>query len=102
MSDGIKIQGLDDLEKLRLRSQTWIPPKTLDEYLEFIKLVINTSKYTDGFMRDDLTIEDLRAYIKLKTRRILEHPDVEECVDVGAYAFMMFHKLMQSMTPREK
>lgn len=95
MSDGVKVQGLDDIRKLLGREQLWkdYPPE-LDRFLHLVKQVIVTSKYKDAYLDGGLDLRDFQAYVKMKTRRICQHPDLEECIDVAAYSFMMFHRLM--------
>ena len=90
-----KVQGLPDIEKLRQKEKTWEPPESLNEFLQLVRLVIETSKYTDGYMLDDKDVlENLRAFVQTKGNRVKRHPDVEECVDVAAYAYMVFHRFM--------
>lgn len=90
-----KVEGLPDLDKLSKKIKTWEPPPSLDDFLFLVRQVIETSKYTDSFMDgSDTTLENLRAFVQVKANRIKIHPDVEECVDVAAYAYMVFHILM--------
>ena len=89
-----KVQGITDLEYLMKKQDTWIPPKTLDEFLSLTRKVITSSKYTDSFLYgNNETLENLRAFVQVKANRIKIHPDIEECVDVAAYAYMVYHKL---------
>lgn len=91
-----KVEGLPDLDKLRNKERTWTPPYSLEEFLSLVRNVIETSKYTDSFMDGNpLTLENLRAFVQVKANRIKMHPDVEECVDVAAYAYMVYHILME-------
>lgn len=86
MSDGIK--GWLELQELKKREKTWTPPDTLDEYLEFVKLVVETSKYQDAYLES--TPEEIATVAKLKFRRLCKSPDVEECVDAGCYAYLAY------------
>ncbi|MFA5344734.1 MAG: hypothetical protein WC315_00430 [Candidatus Omnitrophota bacterium] len=91
-----KVEGLPDLEKLRNKEVTWTPPHSLEEFLDLVSMVIETSKYTDSFMDgSEQTLENLRAFVQVKANRIKMHPDVEECIDVAAYAYMVYHILME-------
>lgn len=101
MSDGVKVQGLDDLERLRAKSPTWEPPASLDDFLSLVRQVIATSKYTDSFIvgNRDQTLANLRTFVQVKANRVKIHPDVEECVDVAAYAYMVFHLLTAEAHP---
>lgn len=92
-----KVEGLPDLDKLRKKVKTWSPPPSLDDFLHLVRQVIETSKYTDSFMDGNpLTLENLRAFVQVKGNRVKMHPDVEEAVDVAAYAYMVFHILMEN------
>ena len=96
MSDGVKIQGLDDLERLKAKLNTWTPPPSLDEFLALVRKVISSSKYTDSYCDGDLsTLQNLRTFVRVKANRVYMHPDLEECVDVAAYAFMVYDILME-------
>jgi hypothetical protein len=98
MSD-FKVEGLPDLDKLSRKTKTWSPPESLDDFLFLVRQVIETSKYTDSFMDGNpLTLENLRAFVQVKANRIKMHPDVEECIDVAAYAYMVYHILMASQS----
>lgn len=84
-------------KKLRKKNPTWMPPKSLDDFLELIRKVIETSKYTDTFLHDPNSLENLRAFVQVKANRVKQHPDVEECVDVAAYAYMVYHLLLNGV-----
>jgi len=93
MTDGIK--GWNDLQRLYKKEKTWNPPETLEEYLNFVRLVITTSKYTDSYQYMDQ--EDLAAVIRMKIGRFTNFPDIEECVDAASYSYLMYDKLRSKM-----
>lgn len=93
MSDGIK--GEVELQELKNRDKTWTPPETLDEYLDFIRLVVETSKYKDAYKES--TALELATVAKLKFRRIAVTPDVEELVDVAVYGYLAYDVLIRTM-----
>lgn len=82
-----------ELERLRKKKKMWTPPKTLDEFLEAVKLMIETSKYTDTYRR--MPMNELKTIVKLKTNRVLTFADVEEAIDGSAYLFLIFDKLVR-------
>lgn len=90
-----KVQGQDELDRLRKKEKTWEPPDSLEDFLQLVGHVIATSKYTDGFIRGDReeTLANLRTFVRVKANRVFQHPDIEECVDVAAYAYMVYHLL---------
>lgn len=92
----IKLQGLEDVRKLMCKEATWKPPGTLKEFLSMVEAVIATSKYTDSFLNSDDALENLRTFVKVKANRVALHPDIEECVDVAAYAYMVFHLFLRN------
>jgi len=40
----VKIQGIEDVQRLLKKEQTWEPPASLPAFLELVGLVIATSK----------------------------------------------------------
>lgn len=100
----VKIQGRADINKLLGKQMTWVTPPTLKEFLTLVRRVIETSKYTDSFIvdADGNALENLRTFVCVKANRIKMHPDLEECIDVAAYAYMVFHKLVEIERRQER
>ena len=92
MSDKIKFYGLDELESLKLKEKTWDPPCYLEEFLNYIKLIIETSRYTDTYKK--MKLEDLHSIIKTKICRSIYNGyiDFEELANVACYAGLAFMK----------
>lgn len=91
MTDGVK--GWDDLQRLYKKDPTWVPPRTLEEFLKFVDLVIRTSKYRDDYKK--IPIEDLCAVVRVKIGRFTNYPDIEECVDAAVYAYLVYDRLRE-------
>jgi hypothetical protein len=94
MSD-VKLHGKEDLLTLLGKPDTWKPPMTLDDFLACVRAVISTSKYKNNYLIDPEALEELRSIVVVKAKRIRSHPDLEECVDVAAYAYMIFDLLIK-------
>lgn len=90
MSDRIKFYGLDELEALKSREQTWCPPEYLEEFLNYVRLIITTSRYRDTYK--DTPLSDLHSIIKTKACRCIYdgYTDFEELADVACYAGLAF------------
>lgn len=92
----VKLQGIDYIVKLLGKKDTWELPNSIDFFLKLVRSVLSTSKYKDGFMDGKPeTLENLRSFVQVKANRVKQHPDLEECVDVAAYAAMAFHAFLQ-------
>jgi len=95
VSDGIKLQGLDDIRRLQDRPATWTPPAAVNDFLDLVRAVIVGSKYTDRFLTNPDAVEELRTVIRMKADRVRLNPDLEETVDVAAYAALLFVRLVR-------
>lgn len=85
----IKISGEQDIDRLMKKPDRWEPPAMLDEYLASVRKVVSASRYTD--MYRELAPELLHAIIRIKAHRCLRNGeiDVEELVDIAAYAALL-------------
>lgn len=95
----IKLSGHADLAKLLARKRTWEPPKSLGEYLTLMGQVVLTSRYKDMFK--ELDPRDLQGILRVKAHRCLRDGelDLEEVVDVGAYAGLLFMRMKPEALP---
>lgn len=60
-------------------------------YVDLVRATIATSEYKDAYTKPYMDLE-LRAYLEVKRDCLLKHPNAEECIDVGAYAYMLWHQ----------
>lgn len=90
MPNPFKIDFETEIERLRNKPKTWKPSKTLDDFVEGIRLIIETSRYTDSYKR--MNIDELTTILRLKTSRVINYADIEEMLDVCAYMYLLFDK----------
>ena len=86
----VKLKGVDDLVRLMKKPDLWVPPANTANYLGFVLKVLASSRYKDLFMR--LAPEDLHSVLKIKVQRCFWEGtlDLEEIVDLGAYATLLY------------
>jgi hypothetical protein len=86
----VKLKGADDLVRLTKKPDLWVPPANTANYLGFVLKVLASSRYKNLFM--DLKPEDLHSVLKIKVARCFFEGtlDLEEIVDLGAYATLLY------------
>ena len=86
----VKLKGTDNLVRLMKKPDLWVPPANTANYLGFVLKVLTSSRYKDLFMK--LAPEDLHSALKIKVARCFFEGtlDLEEIVDLGAYATLLY------------
>jgi hypothetical protein len=93
----VKLKGADDLVRLMQKPDLWVPPANTANYLGFVLKVLASSRYKDLFMK--LAPEDLHSVLKIKVARCFFEGtlDLEEIVDLGAYATLLYLRTSQEL-----